>query len=563
VIQYGSGFTVTKTGTGLYTVAFTTAMASPPAVELATVAQATNMAARLDGEYPTASGFKVRVVNAGTNTTIDGAVVFTAVEQGADKMGSIGPQGPQGIKGDAADPTPLDTWHIVGTNDGVAPAFQGTWTHLAGYSGSVRFRKDPFGRVFFKGYLAGGTGIAFTMPVGYRPTQEFVWAWPGIGNVSSYVNGFPDGRMSVVLGNSQYASLEGLSFDTGTVDTFPVGPRGPTGATGPKGDAADPTPLDTWHSVGGTGEPTFSGTWVNYDNSATTPSAVAGARNAGFRKDPFGKVRLRGTVKSGANLSTIFTLPTGYRPPITSVFTAMASGGAAQVTVNTDGTVQAVNTTAGTTGTFLFLDSIEFDTATVVNFPVGPRGAIVSSVPEVTSLPSFPTDLQEVDLIVDVAGTYGGPYVWRCKYRAATPAPYQWHVIGDGPALSIEGSGGYGGTTALAYASMGMPSLQLPNAGVYDVKVWTMQSYMVSSSNAYGRLSYSIGGAAAQDNDGTNHWILASTAQSMLSLDRERRKTISTAALLQIQASVSAGTFYPNANNLTPLGITAKPIRIV
>ncbi len=65
--------------------------------------------------------------------------------------------------------------------------------------------------------------------------------------------------------------------------------------------------VETPHVVGGSGEPAFQNSWVNYDTSTF--------RGARFWKDAMGLVHLEGLVKNGAAApSTIFTLPAGYRP---------------------------------------------------------------------------------------------------------------------------------------------------------------------------------------------------------------------------------------------------------
>lgn len=58
-----------------------------------------------------------------------------------------------------------------------------------------------------------------------------------------------------------------------------------------------------WHAVGGTGEPGFQNSWVNF-------SATFG--DARFRKIN-GIVQMEGLVKNGT-ANNIFTLPVGYRP---------------------------------------------------------------------------------------------------------------------------------------------------------------------------------------------------------------------------------------------------------
>lgn len=56
---------------------------------------------------------------------------------------------------------------------------------------------------------------------------------------------------------------------------------------------------DQWHA------PTLLNSWVNWGATASL---------AGYMKDAMGFVHLRGSVKTGAVPSIIFTLPTGYRP---------------------------------------------------------------------------------------------------------------------------------------------------------------------------------------------------------------------------------------------------------
>ncbi len=63
---------------------------------------------------------------------------------------------------------------------------------------------------------------------------------------------------------------------------------------------------EDWHEVGDGGEPAYQNGWVEYN--ATEYGG------ASFYKDASGVVYLRGLVKSGTVNTTIFTLPTGYRP---------------------------------------------------------------------------------------------------------------------------------------------------------------------------------------------------------------------------------------------------------
>lgn len=81
-IVAGRGFSVAKTGTGLYTITFDVAMLSRPAVTLTpqdTATSAASHASLTNGTPPTTAGFHVVTANAGATTTIDVAFDFVAV----------------------------------------------------------------------------------------------------------------------------------------------------------------------------------------------------------------------------------------------------------------------------------------------------------------------------------------------------------------------------------------------------------------------------------------------------------------------------------------------------
>jgi hypothetical protein len=135
------------------------------------------------------------------------------------------------------------------------------------------------------------------------------------------------------------------------------------------------------------------------------------------------------------------------------------------------------------------LDGITFDTDTVTSF------AIPVSVPEVTTLPATPYDGQIVDLLVDSAGTYGGPFLYRCKYRAATAGAYKWQVIGP-PILNAEVLTGQAVTSAgWANAATVGPDITVPFAGnwEYGFEMWCTNG-VATFVDVYPGLS--IGGAA-------------------------------------------------------------------
>lgn len=93
---------------------------------------------------------------------------------------------------------------------------------------------------------------------------------------------------------------------------------------------------DGWHEVGGTDEPAFQNSWVNYGSTLAT---------CAYRKDNNGIVYLKGVIKSGVVGQYIFTLPVGYRPPKNEHFSMYSDNSSVEVVasiiVGSDGNVRA------------------------------------------------------------------------------------------------------------------------------------------------------------------------------------------------------------------------------
>lgn len=76
--------------------------------------------------------------------------------------------------------------------------------------------------------------------------------------------------------------------------------------------------------------PTFQNAWVDFGSPDTL---------AGYHKDQFGWVHIKGKVKTGTIGLSIFTLPVGYRPLEDYRFAVTSNGAFGSVKISTSGTV--------------------------------------------------------------------------------------------------------------------------------------------------------------------------------------------------------------------------------
>jgi hypothetical protein len=172
------------------------------------------------------------------------------------------------------------------------------------------------------------------------------------------------------------AGPQGPKGDTGpTGATGPQGGTGPKGATGPQGvqgipgpqgPKGDPGPLvqvEGWHNIGDAGEPG----WLNLSGANAQWGSVGPYTNsAGFYKDPWGVVHLRGFLRCTGpecnNLQSFFQLPAGYRPQLREIHATIGSENgfstdSLTISIDNDGTVYR-NTTIG--NNWVTLDGISF-----------------------------------------------------------------------------------------------------------------------------------------------------------------------------------------------------------
>ena len=226
----------------------------------------------------------------------------------------------------------MDGWHLVGGSG--EPAFANGWVNYGAGFNVAAFRKDPFGRVHLRGMIKNGTvgAAAFTLPAGYRPPVGEL-----LDTNSTSAQGRIDvssaGVVTVAAGAATWVTLDGLYFDTDAgVTTLPV---------------VRVEALEGWHVVGTAGEPAYGSGWSTY----------GGYHAAAFRKDPFGRVHLRGMI-AGTIATPAFTLPAGYRPSVQLLVDSVSNNAQGRVDISAAGVVQPQ---VGS-NTWTSLDGICFDT---------------------------------------------------------------------------------------------------------------------------------------------------------------------------------------------------------
>lgn len=164
--------------------------------------------------------------------------------QGA--QGAQGAQGPQGIQGPAGAPNPnaVDSDKLDGLDSTAfarssTDAFQAvsafnsctvfpgtflqsttTWVNYGAASfNAASFYKDPWGIVHVRGLVKQNqTGIVppgcptiFTLPAGYRPAREEIFATTSNDAFGS-ARVLTNGAVNMVVGNGAWISLDGISF---------------------------------------------------------------------------------------------------------------------------------------------------------------------------------------------------------------------------------------------------------------------------------------------------------------------------------------------------------------
>lgn len=156
----------------------------------------------------------------------------------------------------------------------------------------------------------------------------------------------------------------------------------------------------------------------------------------------------------------------------------------------------------------------------------------------VTALPSSPSDGQECLFQSAAMATAG--VMWHLRYRSGASGSYKWEFVG-GPPISSEvtTNEATSSSTFVALATAG-PSVALPLAGDYVVRVGAHMVNSTSTSTAI-LMSYDIGATTAVDADGANLNSPA-VASMQATLSRSRLKTGLSAVTLTAKYRSSAAS---------------------
>jgi hypothetical protein len=109
--------------------------------------------------------------------------------------------------------TQAEAFHIVGTAG--EPPFQSNWHNIGSGFSQAGFFKDALGIVHLKGSITGPNGaFAFTLPEGYRPTEELLLPALGGGPTAAGLQILQSGLLQPFCagGGTCIIGLDGLSF---------------------------------------------------------------------------------------------------------------------------------------------------------------------------------------------------------------------------------------------------------------------------------------------------------------------------------------------------------------
>ncbi|NCQ93148.1 MAG: hypothetical protein GPJ19_21070, partial [Microcystis aeruginosa LG13-13] len=96
----------------------------------------------------------------------------------------------------------------------IVPAFMNGWINFDTTHNPAGYFKDSLGIVHLRGLVKNGTNntTIFTLPVGYRPSNQELQAVQTNLNTIGRVDILADGQVTVVSGSNGWVSLDGITF---------------------------------------------------------------------------------------------------------------------------------------------------------------------------------------------------------------------------------------------------------------------------------------------------------------------------------------------------------------
>lgn len=180
------------------------------------------------------------------------------------------------------------------------------------------------GRIYIDNYGFGGTPVISL----------------AVGDTDTGLNSVADGALDI-MSNSVVA----MSVRGGNVGIGVTSPAAKLDIAGDVKITGGFIQQEAWIT------PTFQNSWLDYATVDTNWGPV------GFYRSTDGRVYLRGLVRAGVCGSTIFTLPAGYRPSKSRLFTGSSADAYARIQVGPSGDVSSQT---GCNNTWVSLDGISF-----------------------------------------------------------------------------------------------------------------------------------------------------------------------------------------------------------
>jgi hypothetical protein len=306
-------------------------------------------------------------------------------------------------------------------------------------------------------------------------------------------------------------------------------------------NAGDYIELCAYQSSGGT-ITADGGTYPGASTSLTATIQSGGTGSTGTLQQAYDNSANPATIQVGSGKPFVIQAASGTSD--TNLFQINKSDGTNILTVDTTnakitlGTASATpvllvlgtkNTTGDPTCTS---GAIYYNSATSQSKVCINGGWTAVGVPRVNSLPSTPSDGDEVYYVADATNGV----VWHLRYNSGSASAYKWEYLGGGPLYAEVNTEEATATTGawVDLTTVG-PSITLPLAGDYDFHWGAIAEWTGAGGSAgIAAAGISIGATDPSLSGNPNNPDVAvfrgAAANQWSSVDRQRRKTVSSAS---------------------------------